>query len=199
VRASGEPLCCHVLAYGAAEGDAENRVRLSEVEYQVENLANQFRVAKICLDPYQGLLLAERLRRRGFEVQEYTFTSASRQRLFDVLLTLVRQRRLTSVPHPVFREELEGLNWVERGGSLRPDHESGGHDDSVVAVALAAWAAIESGGARAPLLFGSPEDMRAQAAAYAGQGVQLSPGELFGGRRSWVLAESGRLTRRLYP
>ncbi|HEV8340168.1 MAG TPA: hypothetical protein VGR25_11015 [bacterium] len=60
------------------------------------------------------------------------------------LLQLIRDRRLTAFEHPVLREELAGLRWTERGGVLRPDHPASGHDDAVVAVALACRAALEA-------------------------------------------------------
>lgn len=77
-------------------------------------------------------------------MREYPCTTQSRTRLFDTLLTLIRERRLRSFPHPVLREELTGLRWTEKGGVLRPDHPASGHDDAVVAVALAAHAALET-------------------------------------------------------
>ena len=63
----------------------------------------------------------------------------------DGLLQVIRQRRLQSFPHPVLREELAGLRWTARAGILRPDHSASGHDDAVMAVALAVQAVVHAG------------------------------------------------------
>ncbi len=141
VRAEGNTAVVDALALWA--GTPQQRVSLAEVEEVVAGLGWRFRPVQIVLDPFQGLLMADRLRKRGFLVKEYPFTTSSRAALFDTILQLIRQGRLRAFPHPVLREELVGLRWVEKGGMLRPDHSAAGHDDAVVAVALAARAMQE--------------------------------------------------------
>jgi len=144
VRAGGSPLNLRAIAIETAQGTPDDRVQLMEVEARVVELAARFRVRRICLDPWQGLHLSERLRQRGLAVTEHPFTQASRARLYDDLLQLVRQRRLTSIENKVLRAELEGLRWVERMGLLRVDHRAGQHDDAIVALALASSVALSS-------------------------------------------------------
>jgi phage terminase large subunit-like protein len=142
VRGGSNPLRLRAIAIELSEGTPDQRVQLTEVETRVLDLAKRFRVRTVCLDPWQGLHLAERLRHGGLAVEEHAFTQASRMRLYDDFLQLVRQRRLTSVENQVLRTELEGLRWVERTGLLRVDHQAGQHDDTVVALALACHAAL---------------------------------------------------------
>lgn len=145
VRADGNTTVVDGLALWS--GTPRQRVQLAEVEEVIVELARRFRPVQIVLDPFQGLLLADRLKDRGLRVREYPFTSASRAALFDTLLQLIRQRRLRSFPHPTLREELTGLRWIEKAGVLRPDHPATGHDDAAVAVALAAQAVVAQDGA----------------------------------------------------
>ena len=140
VRSEGQTVAVERLVLW--QGSAKERVQLEEVEAAIAEMAGRYRPREIALDPFQGLLMAERLRRRGLRVKEYSFTSSSRAALFETLLQLIRQGRLKSRPHAVLREELAGLRWVEKGGVLRPDHPASGHDDAAVAVGLAALAAV---------------------------------------------------------
>ena len=140
VRREGQAVAVERLVLW--QGSAKERVQLEEVEATVAELAGRYHPREIALDPFQGLLMAERLRGRGLRVREYSFTSSSRAALFDTLLQLIRQGRLKSRPNKVLREELAGLRWIERGGVLRPDHAASGHDDAAVAVGLAALAAV---------------------------------------------------------
>ena len=141
VRAEGDVIALDELVLWS--GTPQQRVSLAEVEEVVADLAWRFKPVQIVLDPFQGLLMADRLRRRGFQVKEHSFTPSSRAALFETVLHLLRQRRVRLFPHPVLREELTGLRWTVKGGVLRPDHPASGHDDAVVAFALAARALQE--------------------------------------------------------
>jgi phage terminase large subunit-like protein len=125
-------------------GTPQQRVQLGEVQETVEAFGAAFKPREIVLDPYQGLLMSERLNKHGLRVHEFPFTSTSRQRLFENLLQMIRQGTLKSFNHPLLREELSGLRWVDKGGRLRPDHPDNAHDDTVIAVALAASRAVAS-------------------------------------------------------
>jgi phage terminase large subunit-like protein len=140
VRADGDTAVIDSLALWA--GTPRERVQLADVEATVLAAARRFAPIEVVVDPFQGLLLAERLRRAGLNVHEFPFSAQSRTVLFDTLLQLIRQRRLRSFPHQGLREELAGLRWVEKAGVLRPDHPATGHDDAVVAVGLAATQAV---------------------------------------------------------
>jgi len=113
------------------------RVDLRVVEEEVAEWAQARRVP-VVLDPWQAVLMAQRLRAAGVEVVEYAFTAGSRQKLFGTLLELIRTGRLRAQPHEALRRELLGLEVQETGTGWRVDHQVGRHDDHVMAVALAA-------------------------------------------------------------
>lgn len=115
------------------------RVDLAEVEDAAATLAERFK-ALVVVDPWQSALMGQRLRARGVRVEEFQFTPSGRQRLFSVLLDLVRTGRLRCRPHEALRRELLGLEVQETTAGWRVDHRPGRHDDHVVAVALAAQA-----------------------------------------------------------
>jgi hypothetical protein len=122
------------------------RVYLMDVEETVAMLVRAH-PAPLYVDPWQGVLLGQRLRARGLDVREYSFTGASRRKLFGSILDLVRTGRLRSLPHDDLRRELLGLEVSETAAGWRVDHRIGQHDDHVVAVALAAHAvATQPGG-----------------------------------------------------
>jgi len=111
-------------------------VALPEVEAEVARLSRTF-AAPVVLDPYQAVLLGQRLRSSGVEVREYPFTADAR-RLFGTLLQLVRDGHLRCFPHEDLRRELLSLEVAETAAGWRVDHRPGRHDDHVIAVALAA-------------------------------------------------------------
>lgn len=111
-------------------------VALPEVEAEILHLSRLF-TAAVVLDPYQAVLLGQRLRAAGCEVREYGFTGEGR-RMFGTLLQLVKDGHLRSFPHEDLRRELLGLEVSETAAGWRVDHRPGRHDDHVVAVALAA-------------------------------------------------------------
>ncbi len=122
-----------------------SKVNLTEVENEVAVLAERFK-GPVILDPWQGVLMAQRLRARGIKVIEYPFTGESRRKLFTVILDLIRNGRLKSRPHDDLRRELLTLEVEETAAGWRVDHKPGRHDDHVVATALAAQScAVELG------------------------------------------------------
>ena len=113
------------------------KVDLTEVEAVVADLARTWS-APVTLDPWQAVLMAQRLRAAGVTVVEYQFTAETRRKLFGSLLALIRTGSLRSRPHAELRRELLGLDVQQTsGGGWRVDHKTGKHDDHVVAVALA--------------------------------------------------------------
>ncbi|HKV72846.1 MAG TPA: terminase large subunit [Gemmatimonadales bacterium] len=112
-------------------------VDLGDVEAEVIRLAHTYR-APVILDPYQGILLGQRLQRVGITVTEQAFSAESRRRLFGVVLQLVKDGRLRSAPHEALSGELLSLEVTETAAGWRVDHRPGRHDDHVIALALAA-------------------------------------------------------------
>jgi len=127
-------------------GTKAEPVDLPEVEETVRALARVFR-AEVVLDPYQAVLLAQRLRGQSVRVTEFPFTGDSRRRLFGALFQLVKDRHLHCFPHADLRKELLTLEVTNTAAGWRVDHKTGRHDDHAIAVALAArHAATENPG-----------------------------------------------------
>ena len=150
-----------LLTYAPALGA---KVDLQEVEAQVAAWSRAFAAPVVC-DPWQAMLMSQRLRAQGVPVTEFTFTSETRRKLFGSLLDLIRTGGLRSHPHDDFRRELLGLEVQQTaGGGWRVDHRVGRHDDHVVATALALGAFWDQSGAAdlAALETLSPEEQHFQ-------------------------------------
>lgn len=105
--------------------------------------------AAVVLDPWQAVQMAQRLRvKHTITAIEYPFTQSSRQKLFGRLLDLVRRGKFKALPHPELRKELLGLEVKQTASGWRADHKRGGHDDHVVALALAAQRMVDFMAAR---------------------------------------------------
>ena len=125
------------------------KVDLQEVEQGVVGLVRSAPAAAVIVDPWQAVHMAQRLRvEYSITTVEYPFTQSSRQKLFARLLDLVRRCKLKALPHPELRKELLGLEVRQTAGGWRADHKRGGHDDHVVALALATQRLVDFMAAR---------------------------------------------------
>lgn len=132
-------------------------VDLVLVKHTLRELLQKYRATAV-LDPFQGELLASELRREGFTIETYPFTSDSRMQLFMRLFRTIRTGQLKSEPHEQLRSELLNLQVTETpGGTARIDHRHGRHDDHVVAVSLALHQ-LEETARRIPVLAWLPND-----------------------------------------
>jgi phage terminase large subunit-like protein len=147
-----------VLAVGHREGDVVlldrmqtwrgSRVRpvnFAEVESFIVEAHKRFRFS-LRLDPWQGLDLAQRLRSRGVRAEEYSFSSASKQKLAATLLSSINAGKLRLYDAEGLRDELLALRLVQStAGAWSFDHGRGrsAHDDRAVSLALMATALLE--------------------------------------------------------
>jgi phage FluMu gp28-like protein len=98
----------------------------------------------VVYDPYQAIGSMQRLRARGVEVQEFTFSSGSVGRLASTLHLLLRNRDLRIPRDEQLLDELANVRLRETSpGVLRMDHDPDRHDDRAIALALAATALLE--------------------------------------------------------
>ncbi|MGI6609242.1 MAG: terminase large subunit domain-containing protein [Limnochordia bacterium] len=125
------------------QGSREERVLLSDVEDDLLLVNRAFKRLVVSCDFWQAAGLVERLQASGLRCVDQRFTTAFRQKLDSHLLQLIRDGLLKCYPHEELMEELRRLQVVQNRNSWRLDHPSGGHDDHVTAVALAALAAEE--------------------------------------------------------
>jgi phage terminase large subunit-like protein len=120
------------------QGSRKNPVRLSEVEAWVLQAAQSFG-AKVVFDPWQATGMMQRLKDRGIDVEEFTFSSASVGRLATTLHLLLRDRALALPDDPELLDELANVRLRETSpGVIRLDHDPDRHDDRAVALAMAA-------------------------------------------------------------
>ncbi len=115
-------------------------VDLGEVEQAIVQAWESYGRPPLRLDPWQAIAMAQRLRGRGVEVEEFTFSSASVGRLGATLYGIIRDRRLAiDRSDEELIDELASVRLRETGpGTFRLDHSASGHDDQAVTVALAA-------------------------------------------------------------
>jgi phage FluMu gp28-like protein len=79
-------------------------------------------------------------RRDGLDVTGYHFTEGSKRRLVENLIVEMDARRVCIADVAVLTAELEAFRYVtNRSGRLSYEGPSGGHDDCVIALALAVW------------------------------------------------------------
>jgi hypothetical protein len=87
----------------------------------------------------------EELRRDGIEVTPFTMTANSKPPLIEELAIAVEKGKITLMPDPVLLNEMNAFT-MTRGATGRPSYSapSGGHDDTVIALALAYDAALRN-------------------------------------------------------
>jgi phage terminase large subunit-like protein len=126
------------------QGTKTKPVQLSDVEKLVEHTSRAYGHARIRLDPWQTIGLAQRLRDRGLTVEEWAFTAQSVGRLGQTLHLLLRDHRLALPDDADLLDELLTVRLRESApGVFRLDHDAGQHDDRAVALALVALALTE--------------------------------------------------------
>lgn len=153
------------------QGSRAQPVDFGEIESVILAAHERFQF-KLRLDPWQGLDLAQRLRAKGVAAEEFTFSQGSKQRLAQTLLHSLNAGHLRLYEAEGLRDELLGLRLRRASsGAWSFDHQTGGHDDRAVALALMTVSALEgaSGPVSAPIigkrasrhrLDGAPRDNR---------------------------------------
>jgi phage terminase large subunit-like protein len=126
------------------QGTKGREVVLADVEALALQTSRAYGHARIRLDPWQAVGLAQRLRESGVEVEEWAFTAQSVGRLGQSLHLLLRDHRLALPDDAELLDELMTVRLRESApGVYRLDHDSGHHDDRAVSLGLAALALTE--------------------------------------------------------
>lgn len=92
-----------------------------------------------------GEVNIEELRRDGIEVTSFNTTANSKPPLIEELAIAIEKGKITIMPDPVLLNEMNAFT-MTRGATGRPSYSapSGGHDDTVIALALAYDAALRN-------------------------------------------------------
>lgn len=122
--------------------------RVNHIEYSrqldiLESLAKEYNDAEVLMDSTGvGDPLLEQAEDRGIDVQGYQLTSRSKQQLIENLAVAIERQELTFPHIPVLIHELEIFQYeLTRSGNIRYEAPQGFHDDAVISLALAWWAA----------------------------------------------------------
>ena len=117
-------------------GTRTNPVDLGAVEQWVEYTTRAYR-AKVVCDPWQAIAMVQRLRSRGLQVEEFTFSQQSVGRLAVGLHNVIRDHRLAIPNNPELVDELVNVRLRETAPNVyRLDHDPDRHDDRAVALAM---------------------------------------------------------------
>jgi len=136
-------------------GTRAEPVRLSEVGEWLAGTCQRYR-ARLVLDPWQAIDLAQRLRARGVRVEEFAFSAAAVGRLASTLHLLLRDRAFDLPDDEALIDELANVRLRETSpGVLGMDHDSGRHDDRAIALALAAQHLLDAFDAPVSAAFGA--------------------------------------------
>ena len=128
-------------------GSRANPVQLSDIEALVKQTSATCGHARVRLDPWQAVGLAQRLRDHGVDVEEWSLTSTPVGRLGATLHTLLRDHRLALPNDDEVLAEFGTVRLRESApGVYRLDHDSGQHDDRAVSLGVAALALVERTG-----------------------------------------------------
>lgn len=116
-----------------------------DLEASLRELAAQFRVQVIAMDPWQLMSTAQRLRRAGLNVQEYPQTVQTTQRMGAVLYESLKGIRVRLYPSAEMRQQALNVVGVEGLRGVRLAKEKASRKiDSTVALSLAMLAAMDS-------------------------------------------------------
>lgn len=98
-----------------------------------------------------GEINIEELRRDGIRVEGFQTTGESKPALIEELSVAIEKQRLTLMPDPVLLNEMNAYTMKRTAtGRWQYNAPSGGHDDTVIATALAYNAALRSRSNRLP-------------------------------------------------
>jgi phage terminase large subunit-like protein len=146
---------------------------IEDVEEAILQLSSSFPLQKVVFDPWQSVRTRQRLEERGLRIEEFTFSGTNLTKLTQNLFGLFRDRRIKIFPHRELTKELLSVQVVEKSYGYRIDHQSGSHDDHVIALGMAALAAMQTKAASGPILFGWLDgNMNFEPAAFTEQAEQ---------------------------
>jgi hypothetical protein len=125
------------------QGSKRKPVDLDEVEAALVDLHGSY-PGLIRIDPAKAEHILQRLRRRGLPIVEFAFTTTSVGLLAGALLRALRWHQLLLPDDEIMRAELLAVRIVENSAGVpRLTHDSAGHDDHAVALALAVHELME--------------------------------------------------------
>lgn len=127
----------HVVAF-----DRFNQVDYSLQLNRLETMAKKYKAHVLMDSTGVGDPLLEQVRQRGIAVDGYSFTNTSKQQLIQNLAVMIERQEISYPDIKVLIHELMIYQYeITKAGNLRYNAPDGYHDDTVIALALAAWVA----------------------------------------------------------
>ena len=112
-------------------------VSLDEVQHWLVEMCRSYR-AKLLYDPSQAYLMVEQLRKAGVATEEFVFSSSSVGKLATAIMQALRGRTISLPDDEHLAQELLAVRLRETSPNvMRIDTVGSGHDDRVIAVAMA--------------------------------------------------------------
>ncbi len=134
------------------QGSKKNPVLISDIENDIIWANNNFNIRKAILDIWQMKNSAQKLKRMGVRIEEFTFTSSTIQKLSQNLFYLFHNSLIRIFPYKLLEDELLSLNAEEKSYGWRLDHKSGGYSDHVISLGMSSMFAIQDERASAGVL-----------------------------------------------
>jgi hypothetical protein len=133
-----------------ATGHVVQLDRFSRMDYnlqikRVERLAKKYNNAKIFVDSTGvGDPIYEELKNKtGLPVEGVVFSNKKKQQLIEHLAVRLERKEVTFPNIPVLVNELKAYQYeITPSGNMKYGNPPGGHDDTVIALALAAWGSM---------------------------------------------------------
>ena len=119
------------------QGTKAEPVSITHLERAIADASRRFPGLRISADPWQLKGSIERLQRERVNIDEFTFSASSVQKLSTTLYGAISSGTLRVYPDLELEREVLGLRVIENAGGWRFDHRTGGYSDRAVAVAMA--------------------------------------------------------------
>ena len=114
------------------------QVDLTTIEHALLDAERRYRLSAIYFDPWQALLLAQRLISAGLNMIEQPMTAGSLDLMARCLITVFRNRLIDLYPHVALLSDLKRMRLIEKSHHFRLDapRDSTGHADVGMALCL---------------------------------------------------------------
>jgi hypothetical protein len=125
--------------------DRSNHIDYTAQIRRLEDLSKRFKAKQVVVETNSNETTIELIRKTSIPVREFTTSNASKQNIIEGLMLGLEQSKLRIVDNPILLGELQSFEATRLpGGGLRYAAPPGGHDDCVMALAMAWDAAKDS-------------------------------------------------------
>ncbi len=126
-------------------GSSENPVKISEIETELILILRNFNNCVLVCDPWQMMGTIQRFRSAGVEVIEFYLTTENIGKLSRNLFYLFKNQSIDLPDYGKLKDELKGLQVVEKSYGWRIDHSGDTTSDITMGLGMAAVVAMEKG------------------------------------------------------